>query len=73
MKSGIPQGSVLEPIMVLVYINDLLSVILVLNKLFADDAKLYQNVSSMVEVTQVQNSINDTIEWSIIWEMFFQF
>ena len=26
-----------------------------------------------MEVTQVQNSINDSVEWSIIWEMFFNF
>ena len=71
VKSGIPQGSVLGPILFLIYINDLPSAILVLKKLFADDAKLYQIVSSMVEVTQVQNSINDSVEWSIIWEMFF--
>ena len=73
VKSGIPQGSVLGPILFLIYINDLPSVILVLKKLFADDAKLYQIVSSMVEVTQVQNSINDSVEWSVIWEMFFNF
>ena len=73
VKSGIPQGSVLGPILFLVYINDLPSVILVLKKLFADDAKLYQIVSSMVEVTQVQNSINDSVEWPIIWEMFLNF
>ena len=73
VKIGIPQGSVLGPILFLVYINDLPSVILILKKLFADDAKLYQIVSSMVEVTQVQNSINDSVEWSIIWEMFLNF
>ena len=42
-------------------------------KLYQDYAKLYQIVSSMEEVTQVQNSINDSVEWSIIWEMFFNF
>ena len=57
VKSGIPQGSVLGPILFLNHINDLPSVILVLKIFFADDAKLYQIVSSMVEVTQVQNSI----------------
>ena len=62
VKSGIPQGSVLGPILFLVYINDLPSVIMVLKKLFADDAKLYQIVSSIVEATQVQNCINDSVE-----------
>ena len=71
IKSGIPQGSVLGPILFLVFKNDLPSVILVLMKLFADDAKIYQDVNSMVEVAQVQNSINDSVEWSIIWDMFF--
>ena len=45
VTSGIPQGSILGPILFLVFINDLPSVILALKKLFADDVKLYQVTS----------------------------
>ena len=39
--SGIPQGSVLGPLLLLIYINDLPDVVHSFIKLFADDAKLY--------------------------------
>ena len=40
VTSGIPLGSVIEPTLFLVYINDMPDVIDVLIKLFADDAKV---------------------------------
>ena len=41
VNSGIIQGSVLWPVLLLMFINDFPDVIEVLMKLFADDAKLY--------------------------------
>ena len=42
--SGIPQGSVLGPIIFIIFINDLLEVVENVCKLFADDCKLYKNI-----------------------------
>ena len=44
LKSGVPQGSVLDPLLFLVYINDLTDNISSTMKLFADDASLFLRV-----------------------------
>ena len=46
VTSGIPQGSVLGPMLFICYINDMPSSVLSSIYLFADDAKLYSNTSS---------------------------
>ena len=47
ITSGIPKGSVLGPILFLVYINDLPGAIHGLMKGFADDAKIYCEIDSI--------------------------
>ena len=73
VTSGIPQGSVLGPILFKIFINDLPLVIQALKKIFADDAKIYQTVTSMAEVAQLQCVVNNSIDWSVLWKMFFNF
>ena len=70
ITSGIPQGSVLGPVLFLVFINDLPEAIEVLMKLFADDAKIYAVVSNNRE-NLVQTSLNRAVNWARIWRMFF--
>ena len=70
---GIPQGSVLGPILFLVFINDLPEVILAFIKLFADDAKILGRVNSIMQATTVQISLDNAVDWANIWEMKYHF
>ena len=69
VRSGVPQGSVLGPLLFLIYINDIDERLL--NKLlkFADDTKLLGSASNQTEVNRFQDDINKLAEWSIKWQM----
>lgn len=71
ITSGIPQGSVLGPILFLIYINDLPDVLRCLLKLFADDAKLYRVVKSAQDCGDLQVDVFKSEEWAKVWEMFY--
>ena len=71
ITSEIPQGSVLGPILFLIFINDLPKVIKCLIKLFADDAKLYQIIKSNQDSVDLQVDVGRSKEWAIIWKMLF--
>ena len=71
VTSGIIQGSVLGPVLFLVFINDFPHVIEVLLKLFADDAKVYNIISNLNDVHPSQRSVDNAGRWSIDWDMLF--
>ena len=73
VTSGIPQGSVLGPILFLVFINDLPEVILAFIQLFADDAKILGRVNSIMQATTVQISLDNAVDWANIWKMKYHF
>ncbi|KAK3101483.1 hypothetical protein FSP39_003928 [Pinctada imbricata] len=67
VTSGIPQGSVLGPILFLIYINDLPDVVHNIAKLFADDTKLYSVVNNSNQQFTLQEDINKLTDWSNEW------
>ena len=67
VASGVPRGSVLGPLLFLVYVNDLPEVVQCSVKLFADDTKLYSRVSSTGEAALLQSDIQALSRWSNTW------
>lgn len=65
--SGIPQGSVLGPILFLVFINDLPEVVKSSVKLFADDTKIYSAIESSEDCAKIQSDIDSLSAWSDKW------
>ena len=72
LESGVPQGSVLGPLLFLVYINDLPDKIRANMKLFADDSSLFIRASNVNETHQILESDLCMIEqWGHQWKMIF--
>jgi hypothetical protein len=71
ITSGVPQGSVLGPLLFLIYINDLADVFPenVVSKYFADDAKLYTEIESGNDVDELQYSLDLLADWAVKWQL----
>ena len=69
VTSGIPQGSVLGPILFVIFINDLPNNIQGSVKMFADDTKLYMPIRSPSDCHLLQQDLNSAEEWANKWQM----
>lgn len=63
VHSGVPQGSVLGPLLFLIYINDLSSVISSTIHLFADDCVIFREITNDNDVNVLQSDLNATSNW----------
>ena len=71
VTSGVPQGSVLAPILFLVYINDMPEGVKSYMNLFADDAKLLRHIKDEEDCKILQEDLNKIWRWSRKWQMEF--
>ena len=67
VSSGVPQGSVLGPLLFLVYVNDMPEVVHSSMQMFADDTKLYSMVNSPHEAVSLQADLEAMVRWSDNW------
>ena len=69
VSSGVPQGSVLGPLLFVIYINYLdLGLSSKVSK-FADDTKLGINAANPESVRALQTDLAAILEWSTVWQM----
>ena len=71
VSSGVPQGSVLDPILFLAYINDLPEQVKSRVRLFADDTAMYLAISSTTEGQVLQTDLACLEQWEKMWDMQF--
>lgn len=71
VTSGVPQGSVLGPLLFLIYINDIASVVTapVQIKLFADDCVLFSEVTGCDDQITLNNNLQNLLSWCNRWNM----
>ena len=69
--SGVPQGSVLGPVLFLVYINDIDEGITGIISKFADDTKIANTVVSNAQVVEMQKNLDKLSAWGKKWQMSF--
>ena len=68
MLNTVLQGSVFRPILFLIFINDLDFSI---KSQFADDTKLFRNITNTYDYNELQEDLNNLMKWSEEWQMLF--
>ena len=71
VRSGVPQGSVLGPLLFIIFINDMPETTSSTIKLFADDAKVYHKIHTHEDCHQIQSDLSNLLTWSNKWLMRF--
>ena len=67
MTSGVPQGSVLGPVLFIAFINDLVNDRECPMFLFADDAKLFTSINTIEDIQALKRDMKRLETWSQKW------
>ena len=67
VTSGFPQGSVLGPVLFVLYVNDLPSNIKSNIFMFADDTKVFRTIETSIDQQTLQDDLNQLTQWSRKW------
>ena len=68
ISGGVPQGSVLGPLLFLVYVNDISENLLSLTRLFADDSSLFFSATNLEDIQGIINyDLTVILSWALTW------
>ena len=71
VESGVPQGTVLGPLLFLLYINDMGDGVRSNIRLFADDCILYRRTMAPTDAEALQSDLDTLADWAHRWQMHF--
>jgi hypothetical protein len=71
VSSGVPQGSVIGPLLFLLFVNDLPSWVQTGILMFADDTKIWATIRDSLGSKELQMALDQLMDWSKEWRMFF--
>ena len=71
VRSGVPQGTVLGPLLFLLYINDLPHNIKSQVRLFADDCVMYNTINNDNDSHTLQQDLHTLTQWQDNWQLKF--
>jgi len=69
--NGVPQVSTLEPMLFIIFINDISNITFngVFSKLYADDLKLYTSLISTDDSHKLPDALSNLLLWSNDWQL----
>ena len=69
--SGVPHGSVIGPLLFVIFINDMPNVFENKSELYADDTKILSKINVNNQDNSLQRDLNNASEWSKKWHLSF--